>query len=173
MVIIYLVPPLLAGSSGLPEDCDGAGSSSPHIWPCSAWGLPCTLPSPAGTVVSYTTFSPLPSWGQFSNRDARSHKRTVPINRRYIFCGTFLWVAPSRCYRPRRPSEPGLSSFASTTALKDPSRQNIRTHSARDVFKVAVMQENAITRPAFNFSVGTFLRSKRIALPRNVPTNQT
>ena len=50
-------------------------------------------------VRSYRTFSPLPA------------------RRRYIFCGTFHGLAPSRRYLAPCPTEPGLSSAAKATAI--------------------------------------------------------
>jgi len=49
-------------------------------------------PVTSRAVRSYRTISPLPARG------------------RYIFCGTFHRLAPSRCYLAPCPVEPGLSS---------------------------------------------------------------
>jgi len=60
--------------------------------------LPRTVASRA--VRSYRTISPLPA--------------AQNANRRYLFCGTFHGLAPSRRYLAPCPKEPGLSSGSSS-----------------------------------------------------------
>ncbi|GEM_PF-5285928 len=88
-------------SSGLPGGI--RPGQPPPVWPCSGWGLPCPPMLPPGAVVSYTTFSPLPS---------RKYGRW-----RSVFCGAFpsptLKGRGGWCYQPPCPVESGLSSLRS------------------------------------------------------------
>ncbi len=72
------------------------------IWSCSEWGLPCHL--------------------RYHRRGAllpHHFNLTGPAGlRRYIFCGTFHRLAPSRRYLALYPVEPGLSSVVSRNHLQ-------------------------------------------------------
>jgi hypothetical protein len=57
--------------------------------------------SPRALVRSYRTVSPLPVRGRSGDR---------PRHRRFVFCGTFLRVAPTGCYPAPCPAESGRSS---------------------------------------------------------------
>ena len=95
--IIHLGRPSPAASSNLPGNPLGTGGAGkacafPYLVLLRAgFTVPRAVTSRA--VRSYRTFSPLPD-----------------IARRYIFCGTFHGLAPSRRYLAPCPKEPGLSS---------------------------------------------------------------
>ena len=107
---IHLGQPSPTASSDLPGSPLGTGgaqrTSSP-IGPLCAAPLPYLVLLQAGftmprtvtsrAVRSYRTFSPLPG-----------------IAWRYIFCGTFHGLTPSRRYLAPCPKEPGLSSATSS-----------------------------------------------------------
>jgi hypothetical protein len=72
---------------------------TPSVKPCSGWGLSQSRPSPAGTVSSCLTFSPLPGR---TNAAGRS-----------VLCDTVLSPRATRgnpCWGSSFPAEPGLSS---------------------------------------------------------------
>ena len=79
------------------------------IWSCSEWGLPCHL--------------------RYRRRGALlpHHFNLTDLERlgRYIFCGTFHRLTPSRSYLALYPLEPGLSSIDNqklSTATAWPAR---------------------------------------------------
>ena len=86
MAIIHLVPPLLAGSSDLPESCSGAGHPSSPIWSCSVWGLPChEHRCPRGALLPHLfTLTPMDRGGMFSVA-LSVPKAYAPIARRSSF----------------------------------------------------------------------------------------
>lgn len=93
---IHLRTPLPTPSSSLPRH----SGEQPSNMPCLALlraGFTELPQSPGELVVSYTTVSPLPA-------------PTFQPCGRSTFCGTFLRVAPSGCYPPPCPVEPGRSS---------------------------------------------------------------
>jgi len=68
------------------------------IWSCSGRGLPCRELLPVARCALTAPFHPY---------------RTVA--RRFVFCGTFHGLAPSRRYLAPCPKEPGLSSASCGT----------------------------------------------------------
>src|SRR5690606_33769398 len=100
VTIIHLGPALLAGSSGLPGGIGRAILRRLPIGlaPCGVW--PAT-PVTGRAVRSYRTFSPLPAPPPPFGRSG---------SRRYVFCATFLRVAPTGDYPAHCPAEFGLSS---------------------------------------------------------------
>lgn len=97
--IIHLGRPSPAVSSDLPGSpfgTDGAcrACGSP-IWSCSGRGLPCRGVLPPARCALTAPFHPC---------------RRASTLGRYIFCGTFHGLAPSRGYLAPCPMEPGLSS---------------------------------------------------------------
>ena len=79
-------------SSDLPGN--HAGRMNVPLFGLAPGGVYPAAPVTSRAVRSYRTISPLPA----------------PERRRYIFCGTFHGLAPSRCYLAPCPVEPGLSS---------------------------------------------------------------
>jgi len=110
--IIHLGQPSPAASSDLPGSPFGTDGADvlplPYLVLLQAgFAVPRAVTSRA--VRSYRTFSPLPGLV----------RRPV---RRYIFCGTFHGLAPSRRYLAPCPKEPGLSSATSSvTAIALPT----------------------------------------------------
>ncbi len=95
--IIHLGRPSPAASSNLPGSPLGTGGAGCPacfpIWSCSRRGLPCRGLLPVARCALTAPFHPYQGepW-------------------RYIFCGTFHGLAPSRRYLAPCPKEPGLSS---------------------------------------------------------------
>ena len=124
-VIIPLAPPLLMGSSDLPEswppalrDCGASRPSSP-IWSCSVWGLPCPRYHYRGGALLPHLFTL--TWPS----TPASRGRT----RRYIFCGTFR-IGGVRSGVPEIPLQPsllastplfGVRTFLSLAPVTDPA----------------------------------------------------
>ena len=79
-------------SSDLPGN--HAGRMNVPLFGLAPGGVCPAAPVTSRAVRSYRTISPLP----------------VPKHRRYLFCGTFHGLAPSRRYLAPCPVEPGLSS---------------------------------------------------------------
>ena len=79
-------------SSNLPGN--HAGRMNVPLFGLAPGGVYPAAPVTSRAVRSYRTISPLPA----------------PERRRYIFCGTFHGLAPSRRYLAPCPVEPGLSS---------------------------------------------------------------
>src|SRR6266566_53223 len=79
-----------------PRCLDRGGRLSPHIWPCSSWGLPCrTCCHERGGLLLHLFTLAIVRWRSF-------------------FCGTFrrelLSLLAPRYYLAACPLEPGLSS---------------------------------------------------------------
>lgn len=91
---IHLRRALPHASSSLPVRSAGT-TSTRTAWPCSKWGLPCRIRRRLRGELLPRLFTLTES------------QKT----RRYFFCGTFLRVAPSGCYPPLVPAEPGRSSY--------------------------------------------------------------
>ena len=91
---IPLAPPSLTGSSNLPGGLGRAALGRLPIWSCSVRGLACRPPCGGRGAL-------LP------------HLFTLTTRRgawRYVFCATFLQVAPTGRYPAHCPAESGLSS---------------------------------------------------------------
>ena len=138
-MIIPLVPALLTGSSNLPGSFGRAVLSSAvarlrglrrdiaplfGLAPCGVLPAICLT---ADAVRSYRTFSPLPldsalraSLGA-SSRACLEQGPKGRVERRYIFCATFLQVTLTGRYPAHCPAEFGLSSptFALTRYGRD------------------------------------------------------
>ena len=71
----------------------GADAAHSPIWSCSGRGLPCRGLLPAARCALTAPFHPYQAYA-----------------RRFVFCGTFHGLAPSRGYLAPCPKEPGLSS---------------------------------------------------------------
>ena len=76
------------------------------IWPCFRWGLPCRCRCrPRGALLP--------------------HRFTLTCvltdHRRFVFCGTFHRLTPSRRYLAPCPMKPGLSSPACAAAIAWPA----------------------------------------------------
>ena len=71
----------------------GANAAHSPIWSCSGRGLPCRGLLPAARCALTAPFHPYRACA-----------------RRFVFCGTFHGLAPSRRYLAPCPKEPGLSS---------------------------------------------------------------
>ena len=91
-------------SCDLPGNFGRAALKRFPIWSCSRWGLPC-----------------LSCHHESGELFPRLFTLTPPAAGRYVFCGTFLGVAPSSCYEPSCPAEFGLSS--------DPPSANQRSYT--------------------------------------------
>jgi hypothetical protein len=98
-MIICLGWPSPATSSSLPAACvRGAGRTSPPIWPCSDWGLPC-----------HHCYQ----WrgGLLPHRFTLTHSRSsLTESGRFLFCGPVRRLAAPRRYLAVYPVELGLSS---------------------------------------------------------------
>jgi len=84
---------------------DGAGRTSPLIWPCSDWGLPCRdRCRPRGGLLPhrFTLTARLPG-------------------RRFVFCGPVRRLAAPRRYLAVCPVELGLSSSGCPPATSSPT----------------------------------------------------
>ncbi len=99
-MIICLGRPSPAASSSLPAAQNGVGHTSPHIWPCSDWGLPChRCCQRCGGLLP--------------------HRFTLTLclrSGRFVFCGPVRRLAAPRRYLAVYPVELGLSS----SRLPDP-----------------------------------------------------
>ena len=131
MTTIPLRPALLTGSSDLPGSGGRAvrcgRSACAHRPRAPLFGLaPCgVLPATcltAGAVRSYRTFSPLPFDPPLHGslragpKAASSEAAKRRVERRYVFCATFLRVAPTGSYPAHCPVEFGLSSLQLATS---------------------------------------------------------
>ena len=76
----------------------GVGHTSPPIWPCSGWGLPChrCYQRRGGLLPHRFTLTLHPGRGRNSGRS--------------LFCGPIRRLATPRCYLAAYPVELGLSS---------------------------------------------------------------
>src|SRR6478672_9795045 len=134
MTTIPLAPPLLAGSSDRPGDLDGPSNQRWSagrlpIWSCSVRGFAChPCCHGRGALLPHLfTLTPsrrlnahvLPSaiaclahlrWSGPGPLVTGPLPRSTDATRRYIFCATFLRVAPTGCYPAHCPAEFGLSS---------------------------------------------------------------
>ena len=118
VTIIPLAPPSLAGSSSLPGSFGRAVLKRFPIWPCSVRGFAChpcyhgrgaLLPHLFTLTPTYPVH--LKGVGR-AYLTARHHSRSGEPDTpgRYIFCATFLRVAPTGRYPAHCPAEFGLSS---------------------------------------------------------------
>ena len=119
-MVIYLGWPSPATSSSLPaaplrldEGLDGVGHTSPPIWPCSDWGLPCPLAYAWGG-------------GLLPHRFTLTFGRSRGL-RRFLFCGPVRRLAAPRRYLAVYPVELGLSSGEASspaTIASDPCQES-------------------------------------------------
>ena len=101
-MVICLGWPSPATSSSLPaapaslvaSQLVGVGHTSPPIWPCSDWGLPCPLAYAQGGGLLPHRFTLTPASRQG----------------RFVFCGPFRRLTAPRRYLAVYPLELGLSS---------------------------------------------------------------
>jgi len=131
--IIHLVPPLLAGSSDLPESYSaaapmgrryrlgGAGRPSSPIWSCSVWGFPCPRHRCRGGALLPVDFGAHGSVGQRVAR-WRPHLFTLThVRLRRTAAKTkavsFLWHFPCRRRTVSRHPPPALA-VSEHTALR-------------------------------------------------------
>jgi hypothetical protein len=120
-MVICLRRPLPATSSGLPAACPaGVGHTSPLIWPCSDWGLPCRrcCQRRGGLLPHrFTLTRRLPAW-------------------RSVFCGPVRRLPAPRRYLAVYPLELGLSSdrlaASATTALDQPGKYKWGAEGRKD-----------------------------------------
>ena len=105
LMTINLVPMLPPESSGLP-----GGLKADHFIPLYLAFLPAGFTMPLQSLRE--------RWALTLIRLRRTHLFTLTLRdclyvylvRRYIFCGTFLGITPTLCYRALYPVELGLSS---------------------------------------------------------------
>ncbi len=76
-----------------------------------------------------------------ARRAVRSYRTIspLPINGRYIFCGTFRRLTPPRRYLALCPVEPGLSSLC---CCKERLPDRLREESYQSVFQKTIEQED-------------------------------
>ena len=98
-------------SSNLPGS--HAGRTFAPLFGLAPGGVCPATPVTSRAVRSCRTISPLPA--------LPDHRQ----GRRYIFCGTFHGLAPSRCYLAPCPVEPGLSSLLAQSDCLADSRHEV------------------------------------------------
>ena len=138
----------------------GTGRSSPLIWPCSSWGLPCRHRCRQRGAL-------LPHLFTLARSDANVGRR------RCVFCGTFRHAAvnPTLPCAQALPGSPpfGARTFLEQTSLAGPvSRSSGRHPSPPRTYSAASLRVSSI--PAHSMPMHASVHDRALTAVRNLPS---